>query len=292
MPRSRNAFTLIELLVVIAIIAILAAILFPVFAQAKLAAKKAASLSNNKQIAMAALMYSGDYDDVLPLFMNGTYSEARGDNAPQHTADTWVWIIQPYIKNLQLMQDPGRGDKRGYWGHGPNAWWGNQNTYPMYGLNYIFVSPYTVVNGSCDYAEGKSSTQATDPAQTVFFVGSRVFSEGTDRGFFGANAPGMWEWIAPHPDYCIWWDETPCGGDWCGSPSSPVKSTSSTAMNYQDGTTVSWVDGHAKYMKDKALAAGTTYTTASPNGLDNGGGAKIVDKSRYLWNLDDNYYGG
>ncbi|RYD72127.1 MAG: prepilin-type N-terminal cleavage/methylation domain-containing protein, partial [Verrucomicrobiaceae bacterium] len=58
--QRRNAFTLIELLVVIAIIAILAAILFPVFAQAKAAAKKTADLSNQKQIATANLMYSGD----------------------------------------------------------------------------------------------------------------------------------------------------------------------------------------------------------------------------------------
>ncbi len=63
---NRKAFTLIELLVVIAIIAILAAILFPVFAQAKVAAKGAADLSNVKQIALGTLMYSNDYDDLFP----------------------------------------------------------------------------------------------------------------------------------------------------------------------------------------------------------------------------------
>jgi prepilin-type N-terminal cleavage/methylation domain-containing protein len=62
---KKTAFTLIELLVVIAIIAILAAILFPVFAQAKMAAKKTAALSNAKQIATANMMYMGDYDDHL-----------------------------------------------------------------------------------------------------------------------------------------------------------------------------------------------------------------------------------
>src|SRR5688572_26449263 len=62
----KRAFTLIELLVVIAIIAILAAILFPVFAQAKLAAKKTTTLSNIKQVGTATLIYAGDYDDVYP----------------------------------------------------------------------------------------------------------------------------------------------------------------------------------------------------------------------------------
>src|SRR5271157_986880 len=65
-PTLKRAFTLIELLVVIAIIAILAAILFPVFAQAKLAAKKTSSLSNVKQLSLANVMYSNDNDDLFP----------------------------------------------------------------------------------------------------------------------------------------------------------------------------------------------------------------------------------
>jgi prepilin-type N-terminal cleavage/methylation domain-containing protein len=100
--RIRSGFTLIELLVVIAIIAILAAILFPVFAQAKAAAKKAASLSNIKQQGTGIILYTGDTDDILPLAV-------MQDATPNPlTYDvTWVKFTQPYIKNLSLFVDPG-----------------------------------------------------------------------------------------------------------------------------------------------------------------------------------------
>ena len=72
-----RAFTLIELLVVIAIIAILAAILFPVFAQAKVAAKKTQSLSNVKQLGLAWLMYAADYDDTLMRQSTGQAADGK-----------------------------------------------------------------------------------------------------------------------------------------------------------------------------------------------------------------------
>jgi len=91
---QRKAFTLIELLVVIAIIAILAAILFPVFAQAKLAAKKTQVLSNAKQIGTAQFMYENDFDDMSP-------SLGVGD---------WTDKLIPYVKNEELFLNPLRND--------------------------------------------------------------------------------------------------------------------------------------------------------------------------------------
>ena len=82
---NRRAFTLIELLVVIAIIAILAAILFPVFAQAKLAAKKAVSISNQKQLGLAMLMYANDYDDMY----------ARQDGCTLNDSEVGTFNNQP-----------------------------------------------------------------------------------------------------------------------------------------------------------------------------------------------------
>ena len=90
---SRRAFTLIELLVVIAIIAILAAILFPVFAQAKEAAKKTACLSNNRQLGYAFSMYASDNDDFLPLTGHAGLSG-------------WMTTVDPYLKSKAVRRCP------------------------------------------------------------------------------------------------------------------------------------------------------------------------------------------
>jgi prepilin-type N-terminal cleavage/methylation domain-containing protein/prepilin-type processing-associated H-X9-DG protein len=90
MTRFRNGFTLIELLVVIAIIAILAAILFPVFAQAREKARQTTCLSNNKQIVLGVLMYAQDNDEGFPL---GAY-----DSIPNSPVIMWYDLVEPYIK--------------------------------------------------------------------------------------------------------------------------------------------------------------------------------------------------
>jgi len=105
MPNIRKGFTLIELLVVIAIIAILAAILFPVFAQAKEAAKKTACLSNMKQVGLANMMYSNDFDDLY------SQSEYGGNGAGPHI--TWTTTIYPYIKNGDYKVDDAAGSAAG-----------------------------------------------------------------------------------------------------------------------------------------------------------------------------------
>jgi prepilin-type N-terminal cleavage/methylation domain-containing protein len=94
----KKAFTLIELLVVIAIIAILAAILFPVFAQAKEAAKDTQTLSNLKQTGLSNLIYSSDYDDVFALSHRNEPA-----NAALFGVSTWQVDVQPYTKNWGVM---------------------------------------------------------------------------------------------------------------------------------------------------------------------------------------------
>ena len=93
----RRGFTLIELLVVIAIIAILAAILFPVFAKAREKARQSSCLANAKQVGLGMLMYAQDYDESLPL---NTRLAATGG--------WWYSRVYPYVKNTQVMQCPSK----------------------------------------------------------------------------------------------------------------------------------------------------------------------------------------
>lgn len=113
MKSKGLAFTLIELLVVIAIIAILAAILFPVFASAKEAAKKTQCLSNVKQIGMGWLMYAGDYDDsaCMSYYYSSDYSiesawDFRLDRSAGATPKISDGFITPYTKNHQITKCP------------------------------------------------------------------------------------------------------------------------------------------------------------------------------------------
>jgi prepilin-type N-terminal cleavage/methylation domain-containing protein len=130
----RRAFTLIELLVVIAIIAILAAILFPVFAQAKLAAKKASVLSNVKQVSTAMFLYMSDNDDTYPrgrgcnLYssLNEKFRAASYNSSPTQGCGVggfynyddhyqWQKDLMPYSKSLELFFNPIRQKDQGKW---------------------------------------------------------------------------------------------------------------------------------------------------------------------------------
>ena len=195
--NSKNkAFTLIELLVVIAIIAILAAILFPVFAQAKAAAKKTADLSNMKQSALAAQIYSGDSDDVSAangegwLYINGG-AAAAGD---------WA-TVTPYL-NYPENGDGGRFGRFGAGAGAPLGFmdpeagqnWG-RSLYPYIKSMDMYVSPSTqndinprltpstvgtagrtsyVMNGC---ASNKSITSFSKPANTIIFQSRATISK-------------------------------------------------------------------------------------------------------------------
>jgi prepilin-type N-terminal cleavage/methylation domain-containing protein/prepilin-type processing-associated H-X9-DG protein len=108
----RRGFTLIELLVVIAIIAILAAILFPVFARAREKARQTSCLSNVKQMMLGVMMYTQDYDERLCIGARWFVGGVGG------TGRYWIDGLEPYVKNVQIFKCPSRTDLT--WGYGWN----------------------------------------------------------------------------------------------------------------------------------------------------------------------------
>jgi len=137
MKRSLKAFTLIELLVVIAIIAILAAILFPVFAQAREKARGASCMSNLKQIALALKMYQQDYDEKMMAPGDLPTTDSTGnicDNVMRQPNGLDIvrmmgggteYLLRPYIKNRQIFTCPSDTGEN-YWGRSSTGWpWAN-----------------------------------------------------------------------------------------------------------------------------------------------------------------------
>ena len=138
MSGRRRGFTLIELLVVIAIIAILAAILFPVFARARAKAQQASCLSNIKQVSLAFLMYAQDYDGLLPVNMSWNLPGlVTWPNGSTSTYSLWYRDLYPYVKNVGVFNCPMHRFK---WSGEP-GW-----TFPdqiKYGANFHLLHPST-----------------------------------------------------------------------------------------------------------------------------------------------------
>ena len=191
---KNRAFTLIELLVVIVIIAILAAILFPVFAQAKLAAKKTVDLSSVKQITLATMIYSGDSDDVAPTQnpdVNGFPTPwYAGSGQPLGYMDPavvqcWAAAVQPYMKSLQLQVSaaaPKDLDPDFGYVNQPNT--GNSTW--MYNGNVMGQS-LTSASAPAELImyQGKLTTTRESLVQPTIFDGNLKLCNGMDLGFVG-----------------------------------------------------------------------------------------------------------
>lgn len=245
--RRRSGFTLIELLVVIAIIAILAAMLFPVYAQAKLSATRASAISNTKQIMLAAIMYTNDHDDryhairqIMPV-----------------TPPKWAWGSQdallPYVKSIQLFKDPGdnvaRNDCDDSYGHPISFSWTHyrsDDTNRVFGLHAYNHPTWTTAQ-----MRASLTTSAVDnPAATInlyplWFGGS--VSEGfahyrwytTEIG--GKNISGG----AGLPVWPQGWQIA-----WC---TSPAWTTTMSLGAYNGQTVWGFADGHVATMRQTAV---------------------------------------
>jgi prepilin-type N-terminal cleavage/methylation domain-containing protein/prepilin-type processing-associated H-X9-DG protein len=284
MYTQRRAFTLIELLVVIAIIAILAAILFPVFAQAREKARQITCTSNVKQIGTAVMMYVQDYDEVMPRFIT-TGAESTPLTATNRL--TALLFCQPYIKNMDLYRCPNMPQAGS-----PSIWINkspsNISIWGGYGWNVDYLN----FSADCsDYATAENPESGPPtamarigkPAETVMAGGSAL-AAGTGS-FAGANANyplngGFYYLLAPAtettPEGCVWSN----GGWGQGSFMGPYGGFEQPRHGGMGGNIV-FCDGHAKFMTAGRAAAGTDWRVDKKN-TD----IHVIDRNQYIWDLD------
>ncbi len=275
--NNRRGFTLIELLVVIAIIAILAAILFPVFAQAREKARATGCLSNTKQIGTAIMMYVQDYEETMVLAVEW------------NNWGIWTDRIEPYRKNWDLMYCPSGGNLRlpVSWDFPPYRWWANWRYFTQYGFNATYLNRAAgdcsdiQINGNA-FGPPTALAAINQPASTVMCTETGQDAQNDIPDGLGTNivySPAGWT----APDCCTYGDWGPFadGTLWYGLNGN----TKNTRMGFfrprhNEGGNVVFCDGHSKFMRPGALAAGTDW-----NINKNPGDIYIVDRSQFLWDL-------
>ena len=218
--KKPSGFTLIELLVVIAIIAILAAILFPVFAQAREKARQTSCISNEKEIALASIMYVQDYDEYFAV-----EREPNVYNPPGPLGITWRTTLQPYIKNNQIFFCPDDAS---------NVQWSegflDQQFYKVQQGNPAGNHLSYCYNGYLfDTTNGLKISQIQSPAGEIMLLETRL------------EYPDLGLWVFP-------WDLSGLPGGFKGE--GPFTSHNGM-LNF------AFCDGHVKAMKLAATVTGT-----------------------------------
>ncbi|RYG46862.1 prepilin-type N-terminal cleavage/methylation domain-containing protein [bacterium] len=206
----RRAFTLIELLVVIAIIAILAAILFPVFAQAKTAAKATQCMSNERNLGLAVTMYLGDHEDRFPL--TAYQEKVEGEDKTV----LWHDMIDPYVKNKQIWLCPGcsLADK-----DADGAFTSH------FGYNVAYLTDFLQDFSNVATSTSAGLSQVGAPSETVLFSTART---------------SMW----PASSWCGDDGKLLLPPSW---PSADCWGRPNPAHN--EGATIAWIDTHASRKK-------------------------------------------
>jgi len=211
---KRRAFTLIELLVVIAIIAILAAILFPVFAQAREKARSISCLSNLKQMGTAFMLYVQDYDETFP---QSIYLAAEANGNPC----TWTWFhsVVPYTKNQQMNLCPSDGHKLDW----------------KQGFQIIGLPPACTSSPPLDKVSYQANYALVDDGapNAIFGPGDTRTVKRMAEIEFPAETSAVADAVVTLP------------GGVCGLFSSPIQARHNVTVNSN------WADGHAKVVHAK-----------------------------------------
>ncbi len=275
--RKTQGFTLIELLVVIAIIAILAAILFPVFAQAREKARSASCLSNEKQLATAAIMFAQDHDERFPggsvsctQYSFGSFTETYCQN-PGGTGTSWASDMMPYVKNTGVFKCPDDSTK------GVAIPGSTSLTLPVsYAYNSDLVT-YTYKSTPNSFDEtyvGLPQAQLVAPVKTVLFaeaVGGEAnilskdetptgvngnYSPAGDGGNYGAIM-SSWNCYSSGPN-CAKWDTGYIGVPSGSSPSQPAFYKAATGR-HSNAANYALADGHVKFIRAESVSIGGQY---------------------------------
>ena len=222
--NARSAFTLIELLVVIAIIAILAAILFPVFAQAREKARQTSCLSNIKQLGLSVMMYTQDYDEILPhhRFDDANFLATASDRP------NWAKAVYPYQKNDKIFVCPSASLAPNITLNATNQNW-PRNSYQG--------------NGVVLSRNGTSLAAISAPADIIF----------AQENFFAWHTAYNRPLQAANLTQYQHWHLVDCRTQFAG----PEKVNGNCAEQYNSrhmsGGNLAFVDGHAKYRAFKSI---------------------------------------
>jgi prepilin-type N-terminal cleavage/methylation domain-containing protein/prepilin-type processing-associated H-X9-DG protein len=272
--KSRQGFTLIELLVVIAIIAILAAILFPVFARAREMARKTSCLSNFKQAALGISMYTQDYDERMVPVMYGCCAYNRDLD------HTWPELIKPYTKNWGIYNCPSDGQADDNIGlqqmgvsqsdpqkHKEFAWGLTADL----GYNYLHLSPFSPQHpadavGNFTSFIGASLADIQKPAHCLMLADSIW-----DRNSSGAPVGGG-NWFIEAPS---WWysGSSFWFGGWQIDNQTSWLQYGGTWPRHNEMLNVAFVDGHVKALKIDHLLEAVDPRTR-----------QVFNRERFIWN--------